>query len=85
MSRTLSNLGIMNYVALTVVTSVFLLFHFLQMRSAIAEDAALESALNRERYYADQYDSLRYARLSDDGEIVDDYYLDEAEAKRKRR
>ena len=85
MSRGAYPPSLWNYLALSVVTSLFLLFHFLQMRSAVAEENALETALNRERYYADQYDSLRYTRLSDDGEIVDDYYVDETEAKRKRR
>ncbi len=74
----------LNYVALSVVTSFFLLFHFLQMRSAVAEENAIEAALSHERHFADYHDNIRYSRLTDDGEIVDEYYLEEEMSKRKR-
>ncbi len=81
----------LNYAALTVVTSFFLLFHYLHLRSAEAEEQAIEEALERERFYASQhamaydegYDPA-YMRLVDDGEIVDERYIEE-ERKRKRR
>lgn len=73
-----------HYIVLSVVTSFFLLFHFLQMRSAVAEEHAIEAAISRERHYVDYQDERRYSRLIDDSEIVDEYYLEEEMFKRKR-
>lgn len=81
----------LNYAALTIVTSFFLLFHYIHLRSAETEERAIEEALERERFYADRQSDPyyvenveRYARLADDGEIVNELYSEE-DYKRKRR
>ncbi len=89
--RALWSQPVWGHIVFTAAWSVILLFHYLHLRSAEAEDQAIEEALERERFYADRQhearyieDNARYARLTDDGEIVDEYD-DDPHMKRKRR
>ncbi|MBZ0294922.1 MAG: hypothetical protein K8L99_20335, partial [Anaerolineae bacterium] len=75
---------IWSYLFVTGVLTLVLLFHYLHMRSSEAEERAIEEAIDRERaWQSQQMDESRYLRLSDEGELLDDYYVEE-EIKRKR-
>jgi hypothetical protein len=74
------------FFAVLIGWGAVLLFHYLYVRSAEAEDNALDAALERERAYADRQrrDSERYLRLVDEaGTEMDDET--QRPAKRKRR
>lgn len=71
-----------SYIGLTFVLSVMLLYHYLSIRSAEAEENALAEALDRERWRAD--DAARYMRLSDDGELFEVVEEDEKRKHRRR-
>lgn len=76
---------IWSYFFVSGVLTVVLLFHYLYVRSREAEEQAIEEAIERERaWQSQQMDEVRYLRLSDDGELLDDDYIEE-EIKRKRR